>query len=839
MVDYPFDMQLVVDPANPNNVVANSQITIYDPADTAGASPLALKDTSGNPILNPLVSNPNAYLEPFTATVPQVMWKSGPYSGYFNSYRGMRDEAVAAKTAAQASANSAAASAAQAQAPTDDMVDEAIVRANLPGQIGQALPALLDALVPGEVAEVIANDPTVVDSAASMAQSTVGLVPKWKASTAYTAGQMVINPSGDLVTAKVAFTSGSTYSSTNWNLTPAAALLASAMVRKNVLPDGTDINTLRTPGIYTIASSTSAATMVNLPFNVPGEIWVSKNDANTLTTQRGIGVPLSNGNYSLFTRTTRSASVWDSPWTSDRQMQGLVADGTNLAALRVPGTYVIGSATSAATMTDMPTVNGVPVNNSAVIHVATLQGTSTGEQRITIYQADGSYLKFSRITRSASSWPAWQNDTVVPAPVVPAADPLPRAGTRHAYLQQAAYARRGALGVQGKAVVSIRFDHWLNAMRSLVIPLLDKYMLCGSICLNADNMAIEQNLGTTWQQVTDMALYSGVEIWNHGGDHLDHPDDAGIVDTIVGGQQRLQTAVGPKLIVDGWMSNGSSYYDNFNFGRGFAAWTETLAAKAIQNSHAFADGKNSGYLQPLDGRIKLGASHYSAESSGSGAAIARIEEAKKHGRGITVYFHPGLIDQPGGFVLSDLEALFAYIAAERDAGRIEVLTVSGMAVADSTHSHREDLLTNTQFANSYAGWAGTSGYSLRDELDGQGNPTGRKLLSASATAGAIYQNISLYTNFGWSMGGMAELVVPAKATGGVDSTLRLQVHDTTDDTRFKKERQFTLPASGATVASRIFVTLPADQSTTGIRATIARDAGGAFDLLDEPHFRPV
>ena len=42
--------------------------------------------------------------------------------------------------------------------------------------------------------------------------------PLWTPSTAYTAGQAVVNPSGDLVTAKAAFTSGATYSAANWNL---------------------------------------------------------------------------------------------------------------------------------------------------------------------------------------------------------------------------------------------------------------------------------------------------------------------------------------------------------------------------------------------------------------------------------------------------------------------------------------------------------------------------------------------------------------------------------------------------------------------------------------------
>lgn len=113
MTDYFYDMDLVVDPLNPANVVANGQVSIYDPADTTGATLLALKDPSGLPLPNPLTSNANGFLPPRIATVPQTMWKSGGFTGYFNSYKGLRDEAVGAVSAAQSAANDASAAAAQ------------------------------------------------------------------------------------------------------------------------------------------------------------------------------------------------------------------------------------------------------------------------------------------------------------------------------------------------------------------------------------------------------------------------------------------------------------------------------------------------------------------------------------------------------------------------------------------------------------------------------------------------------------------------------------------------------------------------------------------------------
>jgi hypothetical protein len=95
MTDYPFGMQLVVDPLNPDHVVAEGQVYIYDPSDTGFASPLALKDLNGLPLPNPLISSPAGFLEEFVATSPQVLWKSGDWTGLFDSYRGMLDEVIA------------------------------------------------------------------------------------------------------------------------------------------------------------------------------------------------------------------------------------------------------------------------------------------------------------------------------------------------------------------------------------------------------------------------------------------------------------------------------------------------------------------------------------------------------------------------------------------------------------------------------------------------------------------------------------------------------------------------------------------------------------------------
>jgi len=77
--------------------------------------------------------------------------------------------------------------------------------------------------LPTTVKVADANLPTRLQDTTLKATIATEALPKWKATTDYTAGQAVVNPSGDVVTAKVDFTSGASYSSANWNISPTYA----------------------------------------------------------------------------------------------------------------------------------------------------------------------------------------------------------------------------------------------------------------------------------------------------------------------------------------------------------------------------------------------------------------------------------------------------------------------------------------------------------------------------------------------------------------------------------------------------------------------------------------
>jgi hypothetical protein len=69
---------------------------------------------------------------------------------------------------------------------------------------------------PPAVRQAIADSPEL--SATILDKIKTDSVPKWKATTAYLAGEKVLSPAGDVVSAKVNFTSGASYDAANWDL---------------------------------------------------------------------------------------------------------------------------------------------------------------------------------------------------------------------------------------------------------------------------------------------------------------------------------------------------------------------------------------------------------------------------------------------------------------------------------------------------------------------------------------------------------------------------------------------------------------------------------------------
>lgn len=126
---YTYDQVFAADPANPSNIAQNASITIFEPGDVT-MTPLTITDPDGQPLANPVPVNANGFGSAFAhATLDRVAWAGGGFTGFFTSYDGMKEEAVAAReaaetaqTAAEVASNAAAAAAADVLHGNPDLV---------------------------------------------------------------------------------------------------------------------------------------------------------------------------------------------------------------------------------------------------------------------------------------------------------------------------------------------------------------------------------------------------------------------------------------------------------------------------------------------------------------------------------------------------------------------------------------------------------------------------------------------------------------------------------------------------------------------------------------------
>ena len=169
---YSFKQIEAHDPSNPGLVAPNASVTIFEPGDPA-KTPLTLTRITGEPLPNPVTVNGLGYGPAFMhATLPQVAWSGGGLTGTFESYEGLRDEAIAARDAANTAAADAAA---EAQAAIGD----ATVAAEAAAEAAEAAAALVGAPADTAIATAINSDGSETKAAlsATIATATVDKAP--------------------------------------------------------------------------------------------------------------------------------------------------------------------------------------------------------------------------------------------------------------------------------------------------------------------------------------------------------------------------------------------------------------------------------------------------------------------------------------------------------------------------------------------------------------------------------------------------------------------------------------------------------------------------------------
>lgn len=612
-----------------------------------------------------------------------------------------------------------------------------------------------------------------------------------------------------------------------------------ATLRRGVIPNGTDLNALSgvaNAGIWSVNTPAAVATMLNAPTitgNLPYSLEV-RAQSNGITTQ--ILIPYSSG-FNIWARAAANTSgtawgAWKKVVFDDGSLLSLkpsLAVGADLNAVTSSGDYPAASATISGSLLNAPTPN------PGIYRIRTTTNGIVSQE----FHEYGTGKRFSRITQSiqGNAFTPWDQEHSVRHPSAggPNATRSELALRSRTLRDAFITSRGGSIGTAGRPVVSIKYDHDLNALFETVVPLHDTHNIPGSVSVMGgmftDANGVARNDKHTWADVQALALNKGWEVLNHFWSHRDVQTDADLFHEIVDPLAVYREQM-PKVAVVGATLPGpaplpgyTTQYGGFGNGATVEAWADTYAGQLLQGHHGYAMGYMPGRYRSLDGQPTVGLGHHTLDSMTDAAtAIQLIESAKSFGAGISFMVHPSLIGTEGKITAAVLNELLAYMASERDAGRIEVMTASGLTLADIRHGSRFNLLPNGDFRTGLTGWSGVTGWSAEN---------GKATANVSAGVMSLTQSIA---GLGQFYGTQCEMSAVFRA-GTSDVVVRVQVEDASAPDNMRSFREETIPA-GMTTRVRAFATVPAT-GTTALRFQVGRVSGGPVDELSGVRFSPV
>lgn len=384
--------------------------------------------------------------------------------------------------------------------------------------------------------------------------------------------------------------------------------------------------------------------------------------------------------------------------------------------------------------------------------------------------------------------------------------------------------RGGAIGTGGKVAIAFRCDHHLNKFESRLLPLHQKYGIPVTIAALSQMFKIETGTNgsnnLSFPRLQTLALENGLEIANHGGSHTDADTPQRLREEIVYSRSALSSAL-PKLPLELFIPPGvgGTQYLGFAGGKTQYSFQKYLAGRLIIQQHAMSTGYVPGYWpmtgNPLDsmGNVHVGIEN--ADYAGRGPDF--IAAARKQGRGVCFMYHPSLVDDTD---LQAIEGFFDWCARERDAGRLEILTTTGLMMASFSTSSRHDLLSAG--ASFIAGWNGWNGAAANWARRTDSGVTYARRGSKST---ALFKDVAT----GVYSGSARQLRVPVRSTTGV--RVKIEVLDPANPGSFNAAKTITLsPAAGFQQVHQ-YVILPLT-GTPRVRVRVTPLSGGELHVQE-------
>lgn len=283
---------------------------------------------------------------------------------------------------------------------------------------------------------------------------------------------------------------------------------------------------------------------------------------------------------------------------------------------------------------------------------------------------------------TAEGWERVTPDPEAPAPAV-TTDPA----IRHQHIATRHAARIGAPIETGNAVpLAFVWDDYPSAMRDKgVIAAARKHgiPLGFAVCSRSLTDRAEKlgGVGITWDEIDAWAADGTVEIINHGATHDYRITDPH--DEIVTGLEELRAHC-PSADIQCWAmpTNG---WSGFEEGKTADAWASTTG-QLILAHHAYSTGRDpvlQDRTRPMTGTPVQGHDRVWVEAVGMTMAQRKALVTRLYGtgRGQVISAHAEWIGKEGRWTEADVDAFFAWLRAEEDAGRIRLMHLSRWAWA--------------------------------------------------------------------------------------------------------------------------------------------------------------
>lgn len=584
---------------------------------------------------------------------------------------------------------------------------------------------------------------------------------------------------------------------------------------KGELPNGTNTNTFKIPGLWIIRSVAHAETMTGLAENYPSLFLVEGDPVGSTIIFRQ--KQIIHGSGRVYARMSSEGSSTYLPWSDTGADFGDAPAGYDFNTL--------GEGRIAVKAPNHTTMLNAPSGAGPGLVVGFVSRTFAIFKAQIYFEYGGSGGQggkiWARTSNSFTTLGAWKDLTATSSGGggggseldYSVENPFANDQRKQWFIRR----RGGFIGTGGKATVAIRIDHGAVNMRDLVLAELVRLSLPWGMAINPAQTRLDlpENAGVTWADYNEWARVKGMEPWNHGYSHVQALETSELMQQIVGGRDLLQENM-PASAIEGWMvpGVGANGYGGQSSTNAVDSYFGYEAGRIILSSHAVASGYGGGALRPQLGALVDGQAHLGLDSAvTSSEIIAQIQEAQDIGGAIQLFLHPSQIGLADKTTVTVLNEIWEFLAAERDAGRLIMLSPSGLLLADPAKSTRANLVRFADFKTKNGrtwtnAWQNTTGWSAN--ADGV----------TTSTGGLLTQTIP-ETTIKHCRGALFEIVAEVSSTDGVT----VQVGSSTLAGALKS---VTLTA-GQTRTIRQHVTLPLN-SSAAFNVTVGRVSGGALTV---------